>query len=316
MQNQQGFTIWFTGMPGVGKRTLAAYIAPRLQMIGRPVEVLDGDEIRSVLLGSGTHVQPGEGFEVEVRRLGFLARMLSRNGVVAIATSISPVREAREEARKAIGRFVEIFVDCPIEKLMFEREKSLYKVPPDSPVPGHNAPYDVPTSPDLKIDTGTERVEESAARIFNRLREMGYVTREEMEILAGGVEPPPLRPEDEVLEEPPQAKKAREKAQADRERSEARAAEIRARAVAVEKAPKALKAGKAPAKPAKAEKAPAKAAKPAKAEKPAPKPAKGAAKAKAAPRREAAKVSKPAPKAAKAPAAKAAKGPAKGKAKR
>jgi adenylylsulfate kinase-like enzyme len=344
MQTQQGFTIWFTGMPGAGKRTLAAYVAPRLQMIGRRVEVLDGDEIRETLLGGGTYVQPGKGFDTEVRRLGLLARMLTRNGVVAICTSISPIREAREQIKKAIGRFVEIYVDCPIEKLMLEREKSLYRLPGDIPVPGHTAPYEPPPNPDLKVDTGTEKVEESAARVFYRLKEMGYVTAEEVEVLAGGVEPPPPTPEEELLAEPPEAQEVRARLKEAKERREARAAQLReaaarapapkaaaqeekpakaaakkapakAKAPAAEKAPVKAAAqtkvpGKAAKAPAKAAKAPAKAKVTAKATPAKVRPAKAsatreAAKAKAAPRREAAKVSKTPPKAAKAPAAKA-----------
>jgi adenylylsulfate kinase-like enzyme len=271
MQTQQGFTIWFTGLPGAGKRTLAAYIAPRLQMIGRRVEVLDGDEIRETLLGGGTYVQPGKGFDTEVRRLGFLARMLTKNGVVAICTSISPVREAREQLKKSIGRFVEIYVDCPIEKLMFEREKQLYRVPGDAPVPGHTAPYEPPPNPDLKVDTGTEKVEESAARVFYRLKEMGYVSAEEVEVLAGGVEPPPPTPDEELLAEPPEAQEVRDRLKEAKERREARAAQLREAAARTpapkaaakeEKAPAKAAPAKAPAKAkaAGAEKAPAKAA--------------------------------------------------------
>src|ERR1700690_3492159 len=112
----KGFTLWFTGMSGAGKSTLANLVADDLKARGHRVEVLDGDEIR-------THLSKGLGFSKEdrdtnIRRIGYVARLLSRNGVIAISAAISPYRDVRDELRQAHDTpFIEVFVDCPIDAL-------------------------------------------------------------------------------------------------------------------------------------------------------------------------------------------------------
>src|ERR1700730_4429110 len=121
----QGFTVWFTGLSGSGKTTASHLLAERLRCTGAKVEVLDGDVVR-------THLSKGLGFSKEdrdenIRRIGFVCELLSRNGVVAIAAAISPYRGVREEVRARIGSFVEVYVQCPVEVLAARDVKGLYK---------------------------------------------------------------------------------------------------------------------------------------------------------------------------------------------
>src|SRR5438552_561176 len=121
----KGFTIWLTGMPGAGKSTNATLLERRLRELGAKVEVLDGDIVR-------THLSRGLGFTREdrddnIRRIGFVCELLSRNGVIAIAAAISPYRAAREELRSRIPNFVEVYIECPIEVLVQRDAKGLYR---------------------------------------------------------------------------------------------------------------------------------------------------------------------------------------------
>ena len=121
----KGFTLWFTGMSGAGKSTLANLLADELRARGHLVEVLDGDEIR-------THLSKGLGFSKEdrdtnIRRIGYVARLLSRNGVIAISAAISPYRDVRDELRSQHERFFEVYMHCTIEKLSERDVKGLYK---------------------------------------------------------------------------------------------------------------------------------------------------------------------------------------------
>ncbi len=261
MQPQQGFTIWLTGMSGAGKSTLAQYIGPRLSMIGRKVELLDHDEVKDHLYKStGFPENSREERDAQVRRLGFLSRLLARNGVVVIAAHTSPYRETRDDQRRQAGRFVEIFVDCALERLIERDTKGHYKKALAGELPhftGISDPYEPPTNPEVLVNTGLEKVEESAARLFDKLHAMTYVDRKEHELLVGNARPP--------------KGKAAKAAAAPKAATAPKAA-----AKAAPKA-KAAKAAPAPAKVAKAPKAPAKKAPPAKkaAKKPAPAAKKG-----------------------------------------
>src|SRR5216683_4960711 len=113
---KQGFTLWFTGLSGAGKSTLATMAAEELRGRGHYVEVLDGDEVR-------TNLSKGLGFSKEdrdtnIRRIGYVCRLLARNGVIAISAAISPYREIRDEVRKAHNKFFEVFMKCPLETLV------------------------------------------------------------------------------------------------------------------------------------------------------------------------------------------------------
>jgi adenylylsulfate kinase len=175
----RGFTLWLTGLSGAGKSTLARTIEQRLKMYERNVEVLDGDIVR-------THLSKGLGFSREdrdtnIKRIAFVCGLLTRNGVVAISAAISPYREAREWARKEIGNFVEVYVNCPIEVCRERDVKGLYKLVDEGKIKnftGIDDPYEEPEHPELMIETDKETVEESIDRIFARLVELGYLESE------------------------------------------------------------------------------------------------------------------------------------------
>lgn len=176
----QGFTIWFTGLSGAGKSTLSEIIEQRLRARGRNVEVLDGDIVR-------THLSKGLGFSREdrdtnIKRIAFVCGLLTRNGVICISAAIAPYREAREWARREIGNFVEVYVKCPIEVCRQRDVKGLYKLVDEGKLKGFTGvddPYEEPEHPELVIETDKETVEESIARIFAKLEELGYLESEE-----------------------------------------------------------------------------------------------------------------------------------------
>ena len=171
-----GFTIWFTGLSGAGKSTLSEIIEQRLRARGRNVEILDGDVVR-------THLSKGLGFskedrDINIKRIAFVCGLLSRNGVICISAAISPYREAREWAHEHIGNFVEIYVKCPIDVCRERDVKGLYKLVDEGKIKnftGVDDPYEEPEHPELVIETNKEDVEESVARIFAKLEELGYL---------------------------------------------------------------------------------------------------------------------------------------------
>ena len=168
----RGLTLWLTGLSGAGKSTIAQHVAQHLRAAGAPVEVLDGDVVR-------TNLSAGLGFSREdrdtnIRRIGFVAQLLTRNGVVVIVAAISPYREVRDEVHANIGRFLEIHVDCPIEVLAERDVKGLYKRALAGEIQhftGISDPYEAPESPDLLIDTSTEDVEVSVQRVLRLIDE-------------------------------------------------------------------------------------------------------------------------------------------------
>ena len=180
MANTTGFTIWFTGLSGSGKSTLSEIIEQRLQEQGRNVEVLDGDVVR-------THLSKGLTFSREdrdtnIKRIAFVCKLLSRNGVVCISAAISPYYEAREWARKEIGAFVEVYVKCPIGVCRQRDVKGLYKLVDEGKIKGFTGvddPYEEPEYPELVVETDKETPEQSAQRILVKLEELGYLDPED-----------------------------------------------------------------------------------------------------------------------------------------
>lgn len=174
----KGFTLWFTGLPSSGKSTLARRVEEILLERGLNVEVLDGDEVRE-------NLSKGLGFSKEdrdtnIRRIGFVAKLLSRNGVVAITAAISPYRDVRDEMRRAIGRFVEVYVQCPIDVLKERDVKGLYKKALAGEIKhftGVDDPYEAPVRPEVVIASDRESVEESVAKIIRTLEVMEFVPR-------------------------------------------------------------------------------------------------------------------------------------------
>lgn len=175
-QAGQGFTVWFTGLSGAGKTTVARHVAEILRQRGRLVEVLDGDEVRE-------HLSRGLGFsradrDTNVKRIAYVAKLLTRNGVAVITAAISPYREAREWARREIGNFVEVYVNCPLEVCAARDVKGLYKKALAGEIPnftGVSDPYEPPTNPELILETHRETPSESAAKVIACLERLGYL---------------------------------------------------------------------------------------------------------------------------------------------
>lgn len=172
----RGFTLWFTGLSGAGKSTLSALLEKELRRRGRKVEVLDGDVVR-------TNLSKGLGFSREdrdtnIRRIAFVCHLLSRNGVACISAAISPYRDTREEARRLIGDFVEIYVRCAIPELVRRDVKGLYAKALKGEIQhftGISDPYEEPAHPDVVVDSGIETVEQSLDRILKHLELRGYI---------------------------------------------------------------------------------------------------------------------------------------------
>ena len=171
--NGNGATLWFTGLSGAGKSTIARLVEAELRERDTRVEVLDGDVVR-------TNLSKGLGFSKEdrdtnIRRIAFVADLLSRNGVIAITAAISPYREIRDEARELMGdRFVEIFLKASVEACARRDVKGLYEKAFRGEIKeftGVSDPYEEPLNPDLVIDTESESPEESAARVLALLDE-------------------------------------------------------------------------------------------------------------------------------------------------
>lgn len=173
-RDDRGFCLWFTGLSGAGKSTVAGIVAARLRERGRRVEVLDGDEVRE-------HLSKGLGFSKEdrdtnIRRIGFVASLLARNGVVAITAAISPYREVRDEVRAWIDDFVEVWVDTPLERCEERDVKGLYARARTGEVPaftGVSDPYEPPPRPEVHVRTEDATPEESAAAVLAFLESRG-----------------------------------------------------------------------------------------------------------------------------------------------
>ena len=176
----KAFTLWFTGLSGAGKSTLAEIVERWLRGLGKKVEVLDGDIVR-------THLSKGLGFskedrDINIRRIGFVCKLLTRNGVIAISAAISPYRNIRDEVRKDIGSFVEVHVTCSLETLSKRDVKGLYKkalVGEIQNFTGVSDPYEEPLNPEITVSSDAETTTQSAGRVMDRLLELEYLTRSE-----------------------------------------------------------------------------------------------------------------------------------------
>ena len=175
----RGFTLWFTGLSGAGKTTIAEIVGPELERRGLVVEYLDGDVVR-------THLSKGLGFSKEdrdtnIERIGWVASRLTRHGAAVLVSAISPYEETRQKARELVeehGPFVEVFVATSVEECARRDVKGLYEKAFSGEIKeftGVSDPYEEPMNPELRIDTEAHEPDESAQIVVEKLAELGLV---------------------------------------------------------------------------------------------------------------------------------------------
>jgi adenylylsulfate kinase len=175
---QRGVTVWLTGLSGAGKTTITEALQQKLIEEGYEFEVLDGDIVR-------TNLTKGLGFSKEdrdenIRRIGFVSNLLTRHGVIVLVSAISPYREIREEVREKIGNFVEVFVNAPLSVCEDRDVKGLYKKARSGEIKtftGISDPYEPPANPEIECRTDLEELEESVAKVWRKLEELGYLAQ-------------------------------------------------------------------------------------------------------------------------------------------
>jgi adenylylsulfate kinase len=177
----KAFTLWFTGLPCAGKTTLARLVAEELERRGVEIEVLDGDDLRS-------NICKGLGFSKDdraenIRRAGYLCRLLNKHRVCAIAALISPYRSVRDEVRASLGEFIEVYVKASLNTCMARDVKGLYRKAIAGEVrnfTGVDDPYEPPSAPELLIDTDCEESAAAGARIVRKLESMELIPKREV----------------------------------------------------------------------------------------------------------------------------------------
>lgn len=173
---QRGVTIWFTGLSGSGKTTISQALEAKLRATGANIEVLDGDIVR-------TNLTKGLGFSKEdrdenVRRIGFVSHLLTRNGVIVLVSAISPYRNVRDQVRQRIGDFIEVYANAPVEVCEQRDVKGLYKKARSGEIKnftGISDPYEAPLNPEVNCETDKETLDESVKKVMAKLEELGYL---------------------------------------------------------------------------------------------------------------------------------------------
>jgi adenylylsulfate kinase len=176
VSEREGYVLWFTGLSGSGKSTIADIVADEIRRRGNPIEILDGDVVR-------TNLSKGLGFSKEdrdtnIRRIGFVAGLLSRHGVGVITAAISPYKAIRDEVRASTVNFTEAFVDAPLDTCIERDVKGLYKKALAGEIPeftGVSDPYEPPDNPELHLKTAEETPEESARAVLEHLEKQGFI---------------------------------------------------------------------------------------------------------------------------------------------
>jgi adenylyl-sulfate kinase len=174
--SRHDWTIWFTGLSGSGKSTLAQKLAVYLDQCSVPHQLIDGDVVREELC-------KGLGFSKEdrdenIRRIGYIAGLLNRHKIISIVAAISPYRQARAEVRKKLPNFLEVHVDCPLDTLIRRDVKGLYRRALAGQLEhfsGISDPYEPPLHPDIYVNSGNQRPDESLAVILRKLEELNWL---------------------------------------------------------------------------------------------------------------------------------------------
>ncbi len=173
---QRGVTLWFTGLSGAGKTTISRAVAEALRSKGYPLEILDGDIVRQ-------NLTKGLGFSKEdrdenIRRIGFVSHLLTRNGVIVLVSAISPYRQIRQEVREKVKDFVEVYVNAPLAVCEERDVKGLYKRARAGEIKaftGISDPYEPPVNPEIECRTDKEELSASVAKVLQKLQDMDYI---------------------------------------------------------------------------------------------------------------------------------------------
>jgi adenylylsulfate kinase len=175
VEKQRGVTIWLTGLSGAGKTTICQFLETELRSQGYKIEVLDGDVVRQNLSKGLTFSK--EDRDENIRRIGFVAQLLTRNNVIVLVSVISPYRAIREEVKERIGDFIEVYVNAPLEVCEQRDVKGLYKKARAGEIKnftGIDDLYEIPLEPDVECKTNEESISQSANKILTKLEELGY----------------------------------------------------------------------------------------------------------------------------------------------
>jgi len=177
--DQKGFTLWFTGLPCSGKSVVADRLAEVLRGRGLRAERLDGDIVRQSLTRDLGFSRKDR--DENIRRVTFVAKLLTRNGVAVLTSFISPYREIRAEARREIGEFIEVYTKCSLDVCIERDVKGMYKKAIRGEIKeftGISDPYEEPLDPEILLETDKETPEESVGKVLKRLADMGYLRGE------------------------------------------------------------------------------------------------------------------------------------------
>ncbi|MGB3514008.1 MAG: adenylyl-sulfate kinase [Microcoleaceae cyanobacterium] len=174
--NQTGVTVWFTGLSCAGKTTLSFAVAEELRSLDYMVEILDSTVVRQDI-GKNLGFSKADRDE-NIRRIGFLAHLLTRNGVIVLVSAISPYNEVRAEVRKRLGNFIEVYVNAPLEVCEARDRKGLYQLARSGEIQeftGVDLPYEAPPNPEVECRTDLEEITESKEKILIKMEQLGYL---------------------------------------------------------------------------------------------------------------------------------------------
>ena len=173
----KGVTVWFTGLPCCGKTTVADKVASLLKEKGKKVERLDGDIVRKSLTSDLGFSKDDR--DENIKRVTFVAKLLTRNDVIVLATFVSPYRERRKKTREEIGDFIEVYVNCPLDICIDRDVKGMYEKALKGEIKGFTGiddPYEEPLNPELVLNTDIETFEESVEKVLEKMKELDYLT--------------------------------------------------------------------------------------------------------------------------------------------